>query len=161
MNNNQKEILNLISKFGCLTTTQIENITKIKNVDKVMNPLVKQKNGDVKQEDDRYFLSSLKKPDAKLMKALEVYSYLSNTNKPVEWCMPVEFPFTVSLFRNNKVFDIAVLDEGEEIVYCPAINRSNSERVLFILDDIKQIKNIRLDKPYKICFLKPKIQFLD
>lgn len=161
MNNKQNKIMDLVKNFGCLTTKQIENITGFKDVDGIMRPLLKQTEKIIKKEDDRYLLSNLLKIDEKMLNALEVYSYLSITGVPITWCQPVEFPFTISLFRNGKVFDIAVLEEGEEVIFCTAIDRSISKRVIVVIRDLEQVKKIKLNKPCKICLLNPEVKFYD
>lgn len=159
MNNKQDKVMKLIKKFGCLSVTQIENITGLKNIDSIMRPLLKQRDKIVKKEKDKYLLANLMKVDNKILKALEVYSYLSKTDIPIDWCEPVEFPFTLSLFRNGKVFDIAVLEDGDEVIYCTSIDRSFSERVIVVLDNKDQVKKIKLHKACKIFLLYPEAKF--
>ena len=157
-NKNQEKVKELINKFGCIRSKQIESITGLKDLDKLMEPIIKQWNSNIKKETDLYFIKNGSIRE-RTLKALELYAFLS-TKGTIEWCEPVDFPFELSLFMNNKVFDIAVIEEGEEIIYTTAIERSIADRVIIIIDKEEQKSLIRLTKKHKICIWEPNIKFL-
>lgn len=66
-----------------------------------------------------------------------------------------DFPFQISFYMNDKVFDVAVIEEGEEAMMSAAINRTYAERVIAVVQNIESIKQIRIDKPIRFCTVNP------
>lgn len=154
MNTRQEKILELISKFGCIRYKHINKLAHIKNLERQFKNLIRQKRIELVY-DDIYVLKGKKELDKKMIKALDLYVYLINDMKmQIKCCMLEDFPFKLALFKGNKVFDMAVIGEGEEAIYSGAVNRSFGERVIIILDNKKQVEKIKINKMVKYCTVK-------
>lgn len=155
INSKQEKILNLINKFGCMTYEQIKRLNKISDLDKQLKTLVRQRKLKV-MEDNIYVPIGIREVNRKVLRAIDVYIYLINADKEtsIEWCTLNKFPFEMSFFRNGKVFDVAVLNEGEELIYSGAINRSTAERIIIVIENEDQIKKIKINEKVKYCTVK-------
>lgn len=154
INLKQQKILESINKFGGMTYAQIERFNKLKNLDKELKTLVNRKK--VKIIDNNIYIPIGKQEvNIKVIKALEVCTYLNSVHSEIsiEWCNLESFPFTLAFFRNDKVFDVSVIDEGEELIHSAAINRTAAERVIVILERQSQIQKIKINKQVKYCII--------
>jgi hypothetical protein len=104
----------------------------------------------IRQDGEVYYLGT--KPDSKMIKALEV---LVHFKKKVNWHMHGDFPFQISFYMNDKVFDVAVIEEGEEAMMSAAINRTYAERVIAVIDREENISRIKINKPVRYCTVNP------
>lgn len=155
INLKQQKILESINKFGCMTYNQIERFSKSKNLDKELKVLVNRKK--VKIIDDNIYIPVGKREvNNKVIKALEVCTYLNSIDSQIsiEWCNLENFPFTLVFFRNDRIFDISVINEGEELIYSAAVNRTSAERVIVILEELNQIEKLKINKQVKYCTVK-------
>ncbi|KHD38167.1 hypothetical protein NL50_01275 [Clostridium acetobutylicum] len=155
INLKQERILKFIEKFGVARIEHMKRILNIKDIDKQFKILIRQRK--VKLVfNDICILNGKKDFNIKMIKALDLYSclYLNNGGIPVEWCMPQDFPFTIAFFRNSKVFDVAVINEGEENIYSSAINRGVSERVIAVISEENQKEKIKINKQIKCCTIE-------
>ena len=155
INSKQEKILESINKFGCMTYNQIKKLNKISDLDKQLKTLLRQRKLKV-MEDSIYVPIGIRDINSKALRALDVYIYLVNADKEIsiEWCTLNKFPFEMSFFRNGKVFDVAVINEGEELIYSAAINRKDSERIIILVEDQEQIKKIKINEKVKYCTVK-------
>ncbi|PJI10086.1 MULTISPECIES: DUF5697 family protein [Clostridium] len=154
INTRQEKILELISKFGCMRYKNINKLAHIKDLKRQFKNLIRQNRIELVC-DDIYVLKGKKELDKKMIKALDLYVYLINDMKmQIKCCMIEKFPFKLALFKENRAFDIAVIDEGEEVIYSGAVNRSFGERVIIILDNKKQAEKIKINKMVKYCTVK-------
>lgn len=152
INLKQQRILENINKFGCMTYEQIKELNNLRDLDKHLNTLVRQKKLKV-LDNNIYVPIGIREVNRKVLKAVDIYVYLNTLDKetPIAWWELEDFPFILAFFRNNKVFDIAVIKEGEELIYSTAINRSAPERIIVILEDPRQIEKIKIAKQVKYC----------
>lgn len=155
INLKQQKILDNINKFGGMTYDQIERFNKLKNLDKELKALVNMKKVKV-IKDNIYVPVGRGKVNNKVIKALEVCTYLNSIDSEIsiEWCNLESFPFTLAFFRNDKVFDISVINEGEELIYSGIINRTAVERVIVMLERQSQIEKLKINKRVKYCTIK-------
>ncbi|URZ15462.1 DUF5697 family protein [Clostridium felsineum] len=155
VNLKQEKILNLINKFGCMTYDQIKKLNNLRNLDKQLKTLVRQKMLKI-IEDNIYVPIGIREINRKILRAIDIYIYLINADKEknIEWCTLNDFPFVMSFFRNGKVFDVAVIEEGEELIYSTAINRKASERIIIIIENKDQIEKIKINEKVKYCTIK-------
>lgn len=152
INSKQQKILSGINKFGCMTYEQIKKLNNLRDLDKQLKTLVRQKKLKI-VDDNIYVPIGIRKVNKNVLKAVEIYVYLNFIDKktPVAWCELEDFPFTLAFFRNNKVFDLAVIKDGEELIYSTAINRAVAERIIVILETPRQIEKMKIDKQVKYC----------
>lgn len=155
VNLKQQKILEDVNKFGSMTYEQIKKINDLKDIDKHLKTLIRHNKLKVIEE-NIYVPMGKRKVNNKILKALDVCIYLNSIDNhvPIEWCNIENFPFTFVFFRNNKVFDITVIDEGEELIYSQAINRSAAERIIVILDKLSQVEKMKINKQAKYCTIK-------
>lgn len=155
INLKQQKILESINKFGCMTYNQIEKFNKLKNLDKELKALVNRKKVKI-IEGDIYIPMGKQEVNNKIIKALEVCTYLNSVDSKIsiEWCNLEDFPFTLVFFRNDRIFDISVITEGEELIYSAAVNRTAAERVIVILENPNQIEKLKINKQVKYCTVK-------
>lgn len=113
-------------------------------LEKAMNSTMMQRDGEI------YYLAQ--KPDPKMIKALEVLVYF---RKKVKWHMRSEFPYHITFYMNDKVFDIAVIEEGEETMMSAAINRTRAERIIAVVENAENIKQTKIDKTLRFCTVNP------
>lgn len=151
----QQKILESINKFGSMTYNQLEEFNKLKNLDKELKTLVNRKKVKV-INDNIYVPVGKREVNNKVIKALEVCTYLNSIDSEIsiEWCDLESFPFTLAFFRNDKVFDISVINEGEELIYAAAINRTAAERVIVMFEKPSQIEKFKINKQVKYCTIK-------
>lgn len=155
INSKQQKILESISKFGVMTYNQLEEFNQLKNLDKELKSLINRKKLRV-INDNIYVPVGKREVNSKVIKALEVCTYLNSIDSEIsiEWCNLESFPFTLAFFRNDKVFDISVINEGEELIYSGAVNRTVVERVIVILEKPNQIEKMKINKQVKYCTIK-------
>lgn len=152
VNLKQQKILQNINKFGCMTYKQIRKINNFSDLDKQLKSLVRQSKIRI-LDDNIYVTRGVREVNKNVLSAIDLYIYLNFVDKEssIAWCVIEDFPFIMAFFRNNKVFDIAVIKEGEETICSVAINRSAAERVIVILKDSGQLEKVRISKPVKYC----------
>lgn len=165
LNSKQQELIKIINKFGSIKKSQLEILSGRNDIDRILEPVFKQKKAPIKLEDD-VFLSVFKNADKKMLAALSILSYIYESGpEDVVWYGTEDFPFILAFIRNEKVFDISVVEQGEELIYAAAINRSVAERIVIILEDESQIKKIKINdinKQKKYCIIKDReITFLE
>ncbi|URZ05934.1 DUF5697 family protein [Clostridium felsineum] len=155
INSKQEKILGNINKFGCMTYDQIKKLNNLRDLDKQLKTLVRQRKLKI-LEDNIYVTIGIREVNRKILRAIDIYIYLINADKEknIEWCTLNEFPFVMSFFRNGKVFDVAVIEEGEELIYSTAINRSVAERIIIVIENEKQIEKIKINEKVKYCTIK-------
>ncbi|PJI06549.1 MULTISPECIES: DUF5697 family protein [Clostridium] len=155
INSKQEKILESINKFGCMTYDQIKKLNKISDLDKQIKTLIRQRKLKVIQ-DNIYVPIGIREVNRKILKAIDIYIYLISADKEIsiEWCTLNKFPFEMSFFRNGKVFDVAVIESGEELIYSAAINRSTAERIIIVIDNEDQIEKIKINEKVKYCTVK-------
>ncbi|MCR3758462.1 hypothetical protein KYB31_05560 [Clostridium felsineum] len=155
VNSKQEKILENIKKFGYMTYDQIKKVNNLRDLDKQLKTLVRQRKLKI-LEDNIYVPIGIKEINKKVLKAVDIYIYLINVDKEtsIEWCTLNEFPFLMSFFRNGKVFDVAVIEEGEELIYSTAINRKASERIIIVIENEEQIEKIKINEKVKYCTIK-------
>lgn len=155
INLNQQKMLEAINKFGGMTYNQLKEFNKIKNLDKELKSLVNRKKVKI-VNDNVYVPVGKREVNIKIIKALEVCTYLNSIDSEIsiEWCNLESFPFTLAFFRNDKVFDICVINEGEELIYAAAVNRTAAERVIVMFEKLNQIEKFKINKQVKYCTIK-------
>lgn len=164
LNNKQQEVIKIINKFGSIKKNQLEILSGRNDIDKILEPVFKQKKAPIKIENN-IFLSIFQNTNEKMLAAISVLSYIYKAGKDIEWYDTEDFPFILAFIRNEKVFDVAVINRGEELIYAAAINRSVAERIIIVLEDESQIQKIKINdsnKQKKYCIIKEdKINFLE
>lgn len=154
INLKQEKILDVVKKFGGIGYEHLKKLTNIKDLDRQLKSLLKQNRIEVIYE-GIYVLKGQNKIDEKMVKALDLYVYLINDMKlNVKACIVEDFPFKLAFLKDNKVFDAAVISEGEEIIYSGAIDRSLADRIIIILDREEQVQKTKLNKMVKYCTVK-------
>ena len=77
-------------------------------------------------------------------KAFEVLVYfMQNFKDKVTYHIPEEYPFNLLFVLNGKLYDVAVIDPGQEELQCQLINRSHAERILAVVEDLDQARKIK------------------
>lgn len=151
----QKEILDIVNKFRCISYDQIKKLTGFKDLDKELKVVLMQKR--IKEAEEKVYCTvSSKEIDTKILKVLDVYIFLKSSGKSGEeaWCQRQEFPFTAAIFFNGKIFDVGVINNGEENNYLAAMDRSRAERIIIILQEESQVNKIKLNKMFRYCIIK-------
>ncbi|URZ00641.1 DUF5697 family protein [Clostridium felsineum] len=152
MNLKQEKIFEFIRIFRCAKLEHLKGLLDIKDIEKHLKTLISEQK--IYKIDDIYLLKNDIRDNSKILKALDLYVYLRNKELPIHWCIPEDFPFIIAFFRNNKVFDVAVVKEGEESLYSTVINRSISDRVILILYKREQQEKIKIEKQVKFCTIE-------
>lgn len=152
----QAELLAIINKFGCIKTKQLEKISGYKNFESELLRIIKFRKEPIKFQNGTFFSFTQKTVNKRIIKAIDVYSYLNTVGeeKKVEWCELSQFPFTLTLFRNEMIYDIAAINQGEENSFSAAINRSAAEKVIVIVESPLQIEKLKITKEYRICIIQ-------
>ncbi|CAB1249191.1 DUF5697 family protein [Clostridium sp. MT-14] len=156
LSKDQKQIMDLLKQFGHLTISQIKDITGINDIDELIEPLMAKQVPYLKKEGDLLLYPTVDKINRDLLKALDAYSYIHKMFG-ASWCTVSKFPYILSFIEGNKFFDIALVKDGQESVIVPAMEKSNSMRIIIIVDDEKQIRKISIPgKKYKFFIDKTK-----
>ena len=142
----ERQLINFMREYKTATRQQLKELVNATDrlLEKAVNSTM------IRQDGEIYYLGS--KPDYRMIKALEV---LVHFRKRVSWHMRGDFPYQISFYMNDKVFDVAVIEEGEEAMMSAAINRTYAERVIAVVQNIESIKQIRIDKPIRFCTVNP------
>jgi len=146
----ERQLINFMREYKTATRQQLREL--VNATDRLLEKAVSSTM--IRQDGEIYYLGS--KPDYRMIKALEV---LVHFRKRVSWHMRGDFPYQISFYMNDKVFDVAVIEEGEEAMMSAAINRTIAERVIAVIDREDSISKLRISKPVRYCTLNP-ITFL-
>jgi|GEM_PF-2636388 len=77
-------------------------------------------------------------------KAFEVLLYfIEHFKDKVEHHSPEEYPFTLFFTLNNKLYDVAVIEPGQEDIQCQLINNSMAGRVLIVVENMAQAQKVK------------------
>jgi hypothetical protein len=142
----EKRILKIIREYKTMSKKQIKKLVGAS--DELLDKMVK--NTMIQNTGDIYFIGE--RADINTIMALEVLIYFK---KDVTWHLKANFPFCITFYMNNKVFDVAVIRSGEEMLISTAINRIQADRVIVVVEDISSIKKINIDKPVRFCTIEP------
>lgn len=141
--NREKEALKFLNEYGQATKQQLKDICNAS--DKNIENLVK--NRLAKEIDDIILIRSVQEKDQKLLMSLELLKYFLLNFEDITWHSRSSFPFYITLYRNDKVFDITAVLPGEEVFMTTALNRSQGSRILIVAPELT--KPLRLDKPIR------------
>jgi len=147
----ERQLINFMREYKTATRQQLKELVNATDrlLEKAVNSTM------IRQDGEIYYLGS--KPDYRMIKALEV---LVHFRKRVSWHMRGDFPYQISFYMNDKVFDVAVIEEGEEAMMSAAINRTIAERVIAVIAKETSIDKININKPVRFCTINP-IRFYD
>lgn len=149
----QTKLVNIIKKFGCIKINQLKHISKIENADKLLESILSSWDAPIKKQDDIFFDSKLNKINTNMLKALDVFSCICS-HLTISWYEKASFPYLISFIQNNKLYDITVIPSGQEGIMMSLLNRSDSDRIIIVVDSRKQVEKIKLtNKHYKILAL--------
>jgi len=142
----ERQLINFMREYKTATRQQLKELVNATDrlLEKAVNSTM------IRQDGEIYYLGT--KPDYKMIKALEV---LVHFKKKANWHMHGDFPFQISFYMNEKVFDVAVIEEGEEAMMSAAINRTMAERVIAVIDKEDSISKLKINKPVRYCKLNP------
>lgn len=156
MNKKQKQVLDLVNKFGCIREDQLQVISRIYKIKNCLESLVVAKK--IMEPINSIFTSiaARNKISKSMLNSLDVCMKLNKTDLPIEWCEIETFPFSLVFFRNGKVFDIANIKISNQTAIVEAINRSEAERIIAIIENKSQIKQINLSKQVMFAYVKNK-----
>jgi hypothetical protein len=142
----ERQLINFMREYKTATRQQLGELVGATDrlLEKAVNSTMMQREGEI------YYLGQ--KPDHKMIMALEV---LVHFRKKIKWHMHGEFPYHITFYMNDKVFDVAVIEEGEEAMMSAAINRTTVERVIAVIEDLESIKQIKIDKTLRFCTVNP------
>lgn len=135
------EILKLLENYPCLKEEQIIKYYDNSKTGIYLNFL--QSKGLIVKKDGLALLRGSPE-NADFLKAFEVLLYYkAEINN--HW--PVGYPFTIYFMRNNMHYDIAVAKAGDEESLSAVINRSASQKVIIVIEDVEQINLLPVEKP--------------
>ncbi|NLZ53414.1 MAG: hypothetical protein GX892_09755 [Thermoanaerobacteraceae bacterium] len=139
----EKQTLRLLSEYGQATRQQLKELCNAS--DKNIENLIKYRLA--KEEDGIIMLRAVSKKEQKMVLSLELLKYFLLNYDDIQWHSRSYFPFFISLYRNDKVFDITAVSPGEETFMATALNRSQSSRILIVLEE--PAAPLRIDKPVR------------
>lgn len=142
----ERLLINFMREYKSATKEQLKEFVGAsdKLLEKALKTTMIRRDGAV------YYLGA--KPDEKVIKALDV---LMHFKKQAKWHIRSNFPFQVSFYMNNKVFDVVTIDEGEEAMISAAVNRTAAERVIAIIPDEESKDKVKINKPIRFCIVNP------
>ena len=149
-----EEIIDFMKQYVKVEKTHLQKIFKSSRLEKLI------KSGLLKEEG----LSLLNtKGDTKLKhnhlsKAVEVLIHLWDK---VEYHTVTDYPFAIYIIMKGKGYDVAYIEPGSEPIISQVINRSQSEKVIAILDDIEQAAKMSITKPVRYCVIRPEVEFFE
>lgn len=174
INKDENKAIEIINALKCISKSQLIKMVGFKNgintIEEKINMLNKysyDRNAQQFKIVDEYYLAiSQEEVDYDMIKCIDVMLELDI--KSIKWYSAANYPLKLSFSRktenqeDTKVFDIAVLNPGEEIIFNKVLSNSFCERLIIILDKkiINQYKPIITDKKIKYCTLEP-IEFHD
>jgi len=141
--NREKETLSFLNEYGQVTKQQLQEICKTsnKNIENL------KRNGLAVEKDDIVMAKGVKEIDYKLLMCLDLLKYFLLNTHDIQWHTRASFPFYITLYRNNKVFDITAVLPGEEGLMTTALNRTQSDRLLVVAPNLKQ--PLQINKPVR------------
>lgn len=143
---NERQLFNFMREYKTATKRQLKELVNVTDrlLEKAVNSTM------VRCENDVYYLGT--KPDSRMIMALEVLVYFK---KKVKWHVRGNYPYCISFYMNNKVFDVVVIMEGEEAMMSALINRTIAERVIAVVEKADSIRNLGINKPIRCCTVNP------
>lgn len=145
LSNKEKHILQFINEYGCATKEQVKHFTNAS--DRNLENLIKGQFIRKDKKSEIYLARTMREPDEKMIIALEILSFFKDD---MEWHSRADFPFKISFFMHEKVFDITVVLPGEELLMSAALNRSGAERILVGLKNKNTILHLEKFTRYYI-----------
>lgn len=139
----EKETLRLLNEYGQATRQQLKELCNAS--DKNIENLIKYRLA--KEEDGIIMLRSVKSAEPKMILSLELLKYFLQNFDDIEWHSRSYFPFFISIYRNDKVFDITAISPGEETLMGTALTRTQSSRILIVIKE--PIAPLQIDKPIR------------
>lgn len=121
--------------------------------------------------DDTYYISvSSTNFDNDMIKCIDVM--ISFDMKKIKWYAAGEYPFKLSFSKEDidengdsfvKVYDVAILVQGEEAIFNKVLEKSPCERLIVIVDkkNVKKFREIITEKQVKYCTLDDGITYFD
>jgi len=168
LNKDELNIKNTINLYDTVTAAQLEILCELNSETKrrIIESLVS-KNAikkDIIEGGIDVYCNFYNNPNKKYLLVAEVLSKMKKENNTsILWYQKQEYPFTGIGFINNKIFDIAVVQVGEEVVFKTIINRilqneketyndahyitapAQRENFLIIVEDKEQIDKISVN----------------
>lgn len=178
MNYEQQQGIEVINKLKCITKDQLLKMNIFKKThtvsleDKIniFNKYSYYKNApQFKLIDNMYYLSlTTQNLDMDIIKAIDVMQYFPT--KEIKWFAGAQYPFAISFSREapdeegnlyRKVFDVAILRKGEEILFSKLLDASACERLILIIDKSLALsyKEIETEKMIMYCTIDDSIKF--
>lgn len=141
LNTDQIRIKNLINSYDTLTTEQLYILSNLQsNTQKrLVEDLVKKQaiKSDYLSDGIQVYFNYFSTPNRKFALIGEVLRYLTENDLPIYWFQKQEYPFCAIAAVKNKMFDIAVVEEGEDVIFSSVINRLITEEFGTSKDDYK------------------------
>lgn len=160
------KVKNLLSTYDTLTLTQLEILGGLNTVQQknIISSLVAKKAIKIVPlgEGVEGYCSFFSEPSRKFALVGEALKELTQDSKlPILWFDKQEYPFTAVAFISNKMFDIAVIDKGDEVAFNAVANRVISvetgtekdgfssapaprENLLIIAESAEQLEKIKI-----------------
>lgn len=145
------EIIEMLRKYGPLKREQLirywgDENTKYRLKSLLRNKEIKEENGFID------CTTSFSKGRDNQYKAFELLIKFKNE---ITSHYPADYPFTMIFSKDNKLYDVAVIDEGQEVIQCDLINRTGAKNIIAIIKDEEQAIIVKkmIDKEKNLTFL--------
>lgn len=148
--NIEKQILKFLNEYGQASIKQLRKLFHA--TDRNLQNLIE--NDFARKNEEVIMVRSVKGKDEKLLYAIDLLIFFLKKLSDVNWHTRATFPFYITFYRNNKVFDITVVYPGEETLMETAINRSQANRVIVIAP--YKIRPLKLKQEIGVRYYIPK-----
>jgi hypothetical protein len=153
INKKEKEIIEKVNSVGCISRDQLERWFGYNDKGNHISMLVNKKM--LKKQDD-ILLPPAVTINQDILLANEI---LISFKDSIQWFSRTDYPFVFTFFRNDKSFDITVINKPDDKIMIHSINRSTSERIIAIVPDKDCIKDINIDKSVRYCTINSDIKY--
>jgi hypothetical protein len=134
-------ILRLLEDYGSLCKEQISRYFNNDRTDMYLEFL--RRKALISLDKNMAILRNTRPSDS----AIKAFEVLIHFKDDIREHHPASSPYTLFYIRGNRLYDVAVINPGDESNMSTAINQTNSERVVAVIEKKEQIDEIRIDKP--------------
>jgi len=145
------EIIDLLRKYGPLTQDQLIRYFGDETTKHRLKALIRDK--EIRENGGFLDITGARKGYGELKhKAFEL---LIKFKDSIQMHEASDYPFDLVYIRNNNVYDVAVIERGQEMIQAQLINRSQAKRIVLIVENEKQAQIVRecLNTDANIVFL--------
>ena len=153
----EQQILDLLLMYGPLPENQLKRYFDRIDTGMLLHCLERKR---LIRHKNEYIIPEMTNTEINLevIKAFEVILLFKDR---ISFHCPADPPFTISYMKDQKSYDITVITDISPENKCREVDTSQSKRVVFVTDTIKQTSKISTIKEAGICILQPEIRLFE